>query len=270
MDICHLTLTAERPGRLPLFPDAPRYLEALRRLGAACKGCLALFALLAEHLHLVAPITRAAGGRMSQAVISALHSVVATPLASGYPTMVESRDHLRHLLRYILRQPIKHHMPGHPALWIGSCLPDLLGARMIDGLSLCVKRVLPDTTDGQALAIVGLSGHQLVAADRQTLRAVGAHRLRLAAAAAFGVDPELAGNDRAPVMARRAVVQIAQRVGIHSAEVIAALGRSRRTLWRLRRPALEDAVLKVVARRVTLENWVQQALAAAPVTQLPR
>jgi len=265
MEICHITLTAERKSRLPLFPDGAAYLEALRRLGAVCQGRLALFALIAEHLHLISPVPRAAGGRLSQAVSVTLRPIVATPLAPSFPTMVESRDHVRSLLRYLLLQALKHGMPGHPALWIGSCLPDLLGARVIEGLSLCVRRVLPDYNDGKALAIVGLRGTGLPVPDKSTLRAAGASRLRLAAAAAFGVDPLLAGNGPAAIKARRAVAQIADRVGIHPRETSAALGRSPFTTWRLRRPTLDHAELAVVARRVMLEQLVAEALTARPV-----
>lgn len=265
MEICHITITAERRSRLPLFPDEAAYLCALERLGAVCQGSLALFALVAEHVHLLSAVGRSTGGRLAQSVSLALRPVVATPIAPSFSTMVASRDHARSLLRYLLLQSEKHGMPGHPALWVGSCLPDLLGARTVEGLSLCARRVLPDYDDAAALAIVGLPGPRLPTPDRRVLRAVGASRLRIAAAAAFGVTPSLAGNGPAVIQARRAVVQIADRVGIRCSETIVALGRSPRTAWRLRRPALAFSELAVVARRVMLEELVAKALASRPL-----
>jgi hypothetical protein len=258
MDIWHVTLTAERESRLPLFPDEAAYLEALHRLGKVCAGCLALFALIAEHLHFVALKSRPAAGRLAQATILTLRPVVTTPLAPSHFASVDTRSHMRWLLRYMLEQPQKHGMPGHPALWVGSCLPDLVGARIIDGLSLRIEQALPDYSHGMALRILGLPGKQVAPAGREVLRAAGAHRLKLAAAATLGVGPSLTGNTPAALLARRAVLQLAERVGIRPAEVAAALGRSPGTIWRLRRVEVEPAVLQAIARRVTLENLVQQ------------
>jgi len=144
MDIQHITLTAGQDNRLPLFPDDAAYLEALHRLGAVCLGCVALFALVGEHLHLVVQASREKAGRLAQASIRTLTPIVATPFASSHIRPVKNRSHMRWLLRYLLEQAAKHGMPGHPALWVGSCLPDLVGARIIEGLTLCISMVLPD------------------------------------------------------------------------------------------------------------------------------
>lgn len=115
MDICHITLTAARESRLPLFPDEHTYLEVLRRLGAVVCGCLALFAIVAEHLHLLALLSRAAAGRLAQRILLTLRPVVATPLAVRNDIrMVDSRPYLRWLLRYLLEQPRKHGGDGSP------------------------------------------------------------------------------------------------------------------------------------------------------------
>jgi len=262
MDICHITLAAEEDSRLPLFADEVAYLKALHLLGAVCVGCLALFALVAEHLHLVVQASRGAAGRLAQAIILSLDTVVSTPFAPSHIRVVEDRGHMRWLLRYVLEQAAKHGMPGHPALWIGSCLADLVSARLV-GPPLCISTVLPDYSHASALQIVGLTGSDVPPASRQALRAAGASRIKLAAAAALGVAPSLAGNRPAARLARRASAQLAIRVGIRPGEVAAALGRSPNTLYRLYRPEVPIDVLKAVARRVTLENMVQQQLARA-------
>jgi hypothetical protein len=258
MDIQHITLTAEEGNRLPLFADQAAYLEALHRLGAVYQGCLALFALVGEHLHLVVQAPRERAGRLAQATISTLTPIVATPFASSYIRAVKSRSHMRWLLRYLLEQAAKHGMPGPPALWVGSCLPDLVGARIIDGLALCIGRVLPDYDVAQALRIVGIAASEVPPASQNTLRLAGASRIKLASAAVLGVDPSLCGNKPAVRLARRATAQLAARVGIGPGEVIAALERSPKTMWRLYRPEVDVQLLKATARRITLEDLVQQ------------
>jgi hypothetical protein len=259
VEIQHLTLTAERETRLPLFRDERGYLQALWRIGAVCRGCLALFALLAEHLHLVAALSRAAAGRLAQSVLVTLKPVVATPLAASHIRSVESRSHMRWLLRYLLEQPKEHGMQGHPALWVGSCYPELCGARRVDGLSLRIEEVLPDYSSAAASRLVGLPGTRLVPADRDALRRAGAHRIAAAAAASFGVDASLAGKERVTLLARRAAAQLAERVGIRLSDVADSLQLCARSAWRLRHPPAEPALLVTIARRVALEDLVRSA-----------
>jgi hypothetical protein len=41
---------------------------------------------------------------------------------------------------YLLKQPVKHGLDVHPALWTGSCFLDLIGARLIPGFSTAPLR----------------------------------------------------------------------------------------------------------------------------------
>ena len=174
-----------------------------------------------------------------------------------------TRGSLRWLLRYLLEQPRKHGMPGHPALWVGSCLPDLVGARQLSGLSLCIRQALPDYCDASALQLVNLPGASIPAADRDALLEAGCHRLKLAAAAALGVDPALKGNRPAALMARRALAQLATRVGIRRREIATILDQPLRSIWRLGQPEVDQSVLTTVARRISLENLVHSVRAGS-------
>jgi hypothetical protein len=256
MEICHLTLTAERGSRLPLFSDESAYQRALWRLGVVAGGCLALFALVAEHLHLVALLARAAAGRLAQRVVLALRPIVATPFAPSYIKIVDSRSYMRWLLRYVLEQPRHHGMPGHPALWVGACLPELVGARLVGGLALQVKRALPEFTAGMALRLVGLDGASVLPANLDTLRAAGLPRLQRALAATLATPPSLGGLQPTALLARRMLAHLAREVEIPSAEVARSLGRSPETTWRLCQGTVDPELRFAVARRVALENLV--------------
>jgi hypothetical protein len=264
MEICHLTLTAARESRLPLFPDEATYLRGLHRLGAVAGGCLALFALIAEHVHLVALLSRLAAGRLAQRVSLALRPIVATALAPSYIKVVDSRSYLRWLVRYILEQPRQHGMPGPEALWVGSCLPDLVGARIIPGLTLALTRALPEVGEAMLLRLVGLSGG-VVPAGAETLRAIGAAGLRRAVAATLGASDALTGNHPVAVLGRRALASIAREIELPLGVVARSLGRSPRTAWRLCRDPLDAGIVLAVKRRVSLER-----LALAPATESRR
>jgi hypothetical protein len=262
MEIVHITLTAMRDSRLPLFPTEEAYLDALHRIGAVCGGCLALFALLAEHLHLVALLSRARAGHLARGVLLTLRPIVATPLAPSYIKPVTTRAHMRWLLKYMLEQPREHGMSGHPALWVGSCLPDLVGARAVPGLDLCIERAMPDFSQAAATSLVGLSAGRIEAADHAVLRAVGAMGLRDATAASLAVPSALDGATPADILGRRAFAQLAKRVGLHRSEVVNALGINPKSMWRLARPPVEQKLLDAIARRVTLEQLVARAALA--------
>jgi hypothetical protein len=257
MEIVHVTLTADRESRLPLFPEERAYRLALRKLGAVAAGCLALFAVVAEHMHLVALLSRAAAGRLAQRLLLALRPIVATPLAASHIRLVETRAHMRWLLRYLLEQPKAHGMPAHPALWVGSCLPDLVGARVIEGLSLCVSRALPEYTDAVALRIAGLPGSRVPPADRAALASRGAAGLCRATAASLAAHPALATCPGAR-LGRRVFGQLASLAAVPPAEVARVLGRSPDTTWRLRKETVESTAVDAAARWVALERLVEQ------------
>jgi len=260
MEIQQIVLTAERKGRLPLFTEESHYFEALHRLAHVSKGCLVLFALIAEHIHLVALLSRAAAGRLAQAASLALRPIVKTPLAKSYIDGVDGRGHMYRLVRYELDQPRKHRMPGPAALWPGSCLPELVGARFIPGLGLRIREALPTFSIKHVLSVLGLPGEAIAPADLLTLRAAGATRLVTATAAALGANMPLKGNREHEKVARFATVQLADEAAIPAVEVRATTGMDNKTLWRLRQKRVRPAILEAVKRRVTLENLVQRVI----------
>lgn len=259
LEIHQIVLTSQRNSRLPLFTEERHYLEALHRLGQVCKGNLVLFALIAEHLHLIVLLSRAAAGRLAQAVQLTLRPLVKTPLATSFIEEVDGRGHMYRSVKYELEQPKKHGMPGPAALWPGSCLPELVGARFIPGLALRITEALPTFQVQQALRVLKLPGVEVPPAERQQLRAAGATRLVSATAAALGVE-SLKGNRPREITARMAVVYIATRLDIPSTEVQSATGMNRQTLYRLRRRAVCPEYIDAIRRRIALEDLVQHVI----------
>jgi hypothetical protein len=257
MEIHQIVLTSQRDRRLPLFTKVRHYLDALHRLGRVCQGNLVLFALIAEHLHLIALLSRTAAGRLAHAASLTLRPLVETPLDASFIKEVDGQGHMYRSVKYELEQPKKHGMPGPAALWPGSCLPELVGARVIPGLTLRIGEALPTFQFKQALRVFDLPGDKVHPAERQQLRAAGVARLIAATAAALGVE-SLNGNRAREIIARRAVVQIAARLDIPSTEIQSATGMDRHTLWRLRRRAVSPECIDAIRRRVALEDLVQQ------------
>lgn len=256
MELHQIVLTAERERRFPLFTEEKHYLDALHRIGKMCQGNLVLFALIAEHLHLITRLARAAAGRLAQRVLLTLRPIVQTPLATSYIKEVDGPGHMYRSVRYELEQPKKHGMPGPVALWPGSCFPELTGARVIPGLELRIKEALPTFQVRRALRIVGIPGDEIRPAGRQQLRAAGAARLVAATASAFGIEPNLKGHRSCEIAARRALAHIAAKIEIPAPEVKFVTGLDEHTLWRLRQRAVSSVHIDAIRRRVALEDLV--------------
>ena len=97
---------------------------------------------------------------------------------------------------------------------------------------------------------------EIAPAQDPAVRAAGAARLVSAAGAALAVNPPLLENTSPVVRARRAVVQIANKVDISIAEVAWALGVTKRSAMRLFKPPVEDDVQKAIRRRLAIEDLV--------------
>ena len=255
MDLWHLTFASD--GRLPLFDgERPRRAAVQAIARVADPDTVALYCLVDDHLHLVAGCPRPRAGQLARGWLRALRAASSTTVEPARIRPVETRSHLRWLLRYVLTQAPHHGLPEHPALWSGSCFQDLVGARHIDGFRLCAARVLPRLRLREVLGIVGLPPAPIEPATDDEVRAAGAARLASAGAAALCVDPELAGRPAPVVQARRAIVQLGARARIPTSELAWALRVSQRTAQRLASPAVPDDALRAIAVRLHLERRV--------------
>ena len=130
MNLAHITMsTVERRA---LARDESERRTLVRALVRTSGPQLALFNLVDEHLHLLARGERPA--RIAESVRRVLSAKRRDlKLTRPHVKLVRDQDHLRNLVPYILTQTDHHQIAGaNPAVWTGSCLLDLIGARLID------------------------------------------------------------------------------------------------------------------------------------------
>jgi len=197
---------------------------------------------------------RRLAGRVAWSVLRGLRAVATTHVEPARLRGVESRRHLQWLVRYVLGQAGHHDLPGHPALWSGSCFQDLVGARAV--LRLRLGEVLPRLRLRTAYEAVGLPTREIELAGDETVRRCGAGRLVAAAAAAQAVDPALPGRVDAVVRARRAACALAREVGLSTVDLAWALGVSPRAVRRAAVKGADGGLLATVRRRLALEESV--------------
>ncbi len=252
----HLTWASD--GRVALFPNEPARLGAVRALARVAGEWAMLFAIVDDHVHLVVECDRKVAGRVARNGLVAMRKLAAGPLDPAHIRSVESRAHMQWLVTYVLEQPKKHGLPAHPALWSGSCFPDLAGARAVPGFALTTRlaEALPRFRLREAYATVGLPKTELTPVDGDRIRRLGADRLCRAAAATLAEPFPLTGK-RAPVsLARAAASHLGRIAGIPTSELVHVLGVTPQAVLRLAAKDVAPAVLESVAFRLALEEAV--------------
>lgn len=250
MPLSHLTWSAR--GRLALFPREELRRAALRSLSRVAGAQVLLFGLADDHLHVV---VEGPPGPLARAVLLALRPRAASVLDPAHVRPVEDRSHLGWLVGSLLGQPDKHGLPVHPALWTGSCFPDLVGARrLFPGMAGRLAAQLPRYRLRQAYQDLGLSTAPLQPADDDAARAAGSSRILAAAGAALAAGPDLSGKAAERVLARKAAAIVAAQCGIHPTEVAWAMGQPLRSARRLADDAVDPALLQAVRLRLALED----------------
>jgi hypothetical protein len=265
MDIFHVTFASD--GRLPLFPEEPQLRRCIRTLLRVCRLALALYYVVDEHLHAVWTCERPRAGRLAQALLAALRPIAATRLEPARIRSVESRSHLQWLVRYILLQQDHHGLNHHPALFIGSCFQDLVGARHVAERSLKTAAVLPRFRLRDAMEIVGLPQQPIDPADNARIFAIGAVGLVDAASTAAAVGPGLVGKTPEVVLARTAVVHLGMAAGFATGNLAQALSLTPRALQSIREYPAPEAMMRAVRVRIALEDLVSRLPSAAQGTR---
>jgi hypothetical protein len=255
MHTWHLTFATD--GRNPMFPDESVSRKAVRALGRVAGTSAALFNIVDEHIHLVLWCDRHRCGRLAQALLRAVRPLASAPVDPARIRSVETRAHMKRLVDYVLSQTLHHEIPVHPALWSGSCFPDLIGARLIPGLALQLGKALPRYRIRDLYQAVGLTEGPLAPLPLEAVRSAGIARLVSATSAALAVGPALIGRTAPVVHARRVSAQLAHQSEIAIAEVAWALDLTSRSAYRLLLPKVDAATIKAVRLRLALENAIQ-------------
>jgi hypothetical protein len=271
MMVWHVMFAAD--GRNTLFVDEGACLTAIRQMARAAGSRIVVFSVVDEHVHVVLTGDRQQVGKLARAITFAIGPLVAGCLDPSRIQPVNGRAHLQNFVRYVLDQPRHHGLPVHPALWCGSCFPDLIGARFVHGLQLRVRDVLPRFRLRDAYRAVGLPTAPLAPLADPEIRRAGAGRLVDAAAACLCVAPPLSGNRTTVTLARAAVARTARAAGIFTPEVAYALRVSLSAVSRLSRRPLDDRIVTGVRLRLALEDSVQrhrQPQSAIRKSEFPR
>jgi len=266
MALWHLILAS--PRRLPMFPTEKHQRAAVRALATVAPDRLALFGLVREHGHVALAASTRRRRYLKGSLVRALSSVAAEPVQITFCERIEDPKHLRSLVPYFINQSSRHKVNGHPALWSGSCIHELLRTRVLPDLRLLVEDLLSDLKS-TVLEVVGLPGQLIQPASDEEIRTLGATRLVMAAAAALAVGPVLVGRGAPAMLVRRAAAQLGREAGIARDELSWALEVPARVLSGLLRNPVVAVVAEAVRRRLNLEEAVARA-AGAIVPARPR
>jgi len=258
MPIWHLTYATD--GRHPIAADEEERRAAVRALGRCAGAETVLFCVVDDHLHLVLHASKQRAGRLAQALLVSLRALSTQRVDPAHIRPVETRSHLRSLVPYLLTQVEHHGLDEHPALYTGSCFPDLIGARLVEGLDVPtrLREALPRFRLRAAYESVGLPPATLRPLSDTLVRAAGAARIVAASSAAFAAPELLSGRAAVIARARRCAAQLGHEVGLAAKEIAWALSVTPRAVRRLRAPALPATDLRAARIRLALEAAATQ------------
>lgn len=251
-------MTVSTVGRLALARNEPERRALVRAFARAGRERLLAFGLADDHAH------AAISGERPRMVARDLRRSLAVvrpdlQLDAPHLKLVDTRRYLRWLLTYLLVQPAKHGLDGHPALWTGSCFQDLVGARLLTGFSVAPLRAeLPRLRLRSLFSDVGLKEVLLRPAPDDLLRRAGAGRLADLAAGVYATGPELVGRSSLVVAARTLASAVGVQLGFSRAHLAPFLGATPQTIGRLASRRIEPAAERALRLRFGLEERVQR------------
>lgn len=246
MHLHHVTIATA--GRAPLYTGEPELRALLHRVCRACGARLVLFCVVDDHVHLV--LEHSTGRHWSQ-----IRRALGVALQAPHGKPVVERRHLLSLVRYVVEQPA-HHGVRHGALarWPGSCVADLVGARLlVRGLPERLMRWLPRWRPESVWEHVGLP--VLAPADDAQVFASGPAATMEAAARVFATEVPAAG-------ARVAAVHLmCGPMGLTAAQIAPWLGAHATTIRRDLRSAPDAVVMRALRLDLAIrEHLVREAL----------
>lgn len=244
----HITIAGE--GRATLFVGAAAVTSAARLVARVGGERLELFAIVDDHVHL---LVRGDGGGAASGVSRAMRAAGAAGLQRAFLREVEGRTHHTTLIGYLCRQVVRHGLREHPALYAGTCAPDLLGVRVLAEFD--ARRIgesLPRLdVRAEAARACGVGPGALRSATDAEIAALGTARLWEIARAAGGI----VGSERDyhAVAVRTAFAALARG---STGEVATTTGLGDRMVRRLRSGEPDARLVDAIRRRVALCSWL--------------
>lgn len=245
----HITIAGER--RATLFVGADAITRAARLVARVGGQRLELFAIVDDHVHL---LVRGDGGGAASGVSRAMKAAGTAGLQPAFLRAVEGRTHHTTLIGYLCKQVVKHGLREHPALYAGTCAPDLLGVRVLPGFD--ARRIgesLPRLdVRAEAARACGVVPGALRSATDAEIAAIGTARLWEIACGAGGI----VGSERDyhAVAVRTAFASLATG---STSEVATATGLGERMVRRLRSTEPDAPLVDTIRRRVALWGWLE-------------
>lgn len=238
----HITLRLE--GDRNLAPtDAHRRIFARTVLSVARPFVVLTFRWADTHGHLEMLGSREEAGELARRVQVALQHALrpGVPFQPAHFTAMLTLGHVKSTFGYILGQRAHHGLVIDP-FDDGSNAPDLIGARTIGvGTAAHVRRHLTRIKREHILEMIGRS----VDPDRQIVTSL--NHLDDAAAAAVGLVA--LDHGAGATAARIASIHLAG-----DADVALVLGRSDRTIRRLRKRTVDPAVARAVRQQLAMRS----------------
>jgi REP element-mobilizing transposase RayT len=250
-------------GRHPMFPSEQALREAVRSVAFTAGREIVLFCIVDDHLHVVLFCERQVVTWRARSLCRVVRGRSPALISPSYISPVRSRQHMENLVGYLLNQTAHHGLPGHPALWTGSCFADLVGARVLPGLDLQIARALPRLQLQKICAAVGLNEGDVQPLELDAVRALGVSRIQAAASAVLAVGPEPKPRARGRFLVRSITAQLGRDCGTTREETGWVLDCTRRHVLRLEEAPIGEGLLRATRTRLALE----EAVARSAVTQ---
>lgn len=240
--------------RHSLFPSEALRLRAVLNIVRIFRDVLVMFCVVDDHVHVIVICDERDCWVHARSFKLSMAAVAAVPTKPVHIEPVHGRNHMESVHRYVLRQPSHHGLPGHQALWTGSCFPDLVGARWIPNLDLRIADVLPRYGAEHACRKVGLSIQDLAPLPLDEVRSAGPRALALASAAACASDPATKSKNAQSVLARRVACTLARQSGMPTKEIAWALDLHPSNARKLVAKPPPTSALLAARRRLALER----------------